>query len=87
MIMVTRYDSYEFLIMPFDLTNTSATFCRLMNDILYDFHYKIVIAYLDDIVVYSESLGDNVVYLRAVFHKLREYELYVKKEKCEFCGE
>lgn len=34
---VIRYGSYDFLVMPFDLTNALATFCNLMNDMLYEF--------------------------------------------------
>ena len=82
---VTRYGSYEFLVMPFGLTNAPATFCNLMNDVLYEFLDQFVVVYLDDIVVYSETLVDHVNHLRKVFSKLREYKLYVKKEKCEFC--
>ncbi|KAL0345854.1 UNVERIFIED_CONTAM: Transposon Ty3-I Gag-Pol polyprotein [Sesamum radiatum] len=48
---------------------------------------RFVVVYLDDIVVYLESLTDHLVHLRVVFQKLREYELYAKKEKCEFCCE
>lgn len=33
--VVTRYGSFEFLVMPFCLTNAPATFCNLMNDVLY----------------------------------------------------
>ena len=40
--------------------------------------------YLDDIVIYSGSLEDHLEHLRKVLSKLREYQLYVKKEKCEF---
>ena len=40
--------------------------------------------YLNDIVIYSESLEAHLEYLRKVLSKLREDQLYVKKEKCEF---
>ena len=39
--------------MPFKLTNVSATFCNLMNDVLFDYLDAFVVVYLDDIVVYS----------------------------------
>ncbi|KAL0368286.1 UNVERIFIED_CONTAM: Transposon Tf2-12 polyprotein [Sesamum calycinum] len=84
---VTRYGSFEFLVMPFGLTNAPATFCNLMNDVLYEYLDRFVVVYLDDIVIYSETLNEHVKHLRAVFQKLREYELYAKKEKCEFCCE
>ncbi|KAL0358173.1 UNVERIFIED_CONTAM: Retrovirus-related Pol polyprotein from transposon.6 [Sesamum calycinum] len=73
--------------MPFRLTNAPATFCNLMNDVLYEFLDRFVVVYLDDIVIFSESLNDHLKHLRAVFQKLRKYELYAKKEKCEFCCE
>jgi len=81
---VTRYDSYEFLIMSFNLTNAPTTFCNLMNDVLYDFLNNFVVVYLYDIVVYSRGIKDHVIHLFKVLSRLREYELYVKREKYEF---
>ncbi|KAL0421315.1 UNVERIFIED_CONTAM: Transposon Tf2-11 polyprotein [Sesamum latifolium] len=81
---VTRYGFFKFLVMPFGLTNAPATFCNLMNDVLYEFLDRFIIVYLDNSVIYSESLIYHVRHLRTVFQKLREYELYAKKEKCEF---
>ena len=78
---VTRYGSYEFLVMPVGLTNAPATFCTLMNKI---FHLdRFVVVYLDDIVVaagWKTKKRLLVVRLRV----LRENELYVKKEKSSF---
>nr|CAN63369.1 hypothetical protein VITISV_016446 [Vitis vinifera] len=81
---VTRYDSYEFLVMPFGLTNAPATFCTLMNKIFHPYLDKFVVVYLDDIVIYSNTLKEHVEHLRKVFKILRQIELYVKKEKCSF---
>ncbi|PKI72750.1 hypothetical protein CRG98_006835 [Punica granatum] len=81
---VTRYGSYKFLVMPFGLTNALATFCTLMNKVLHPFLDRFVVVYLDDNVVYSQSLEDHVEHLRQVFEVLRENSLYVKREKCAF---
>lgn len=81
---VTRYGSFEFLVMPFGLTNAPATFCTLMNKIFHPFLDKFVVVYLDDIVVYSDTLEEHVKHLRLVFQALKENQLYVKMEKCSF---
>jgi hypothetical protein len=83
---VTRYGSYKFLVMPFGLTNAPATFCNLMNDVLYEFLDDFVVVYLDDIVVFSRSMNEHVVHLSRVLSRLREHKLFVKREKCEFAS-
>ncbi|WKA05087.1 hypothetical protein VitviT2T_023072 [Vitis vinifera] len=84
---VTRYGSYEFLVMLFGLKNAPATFYNLMNVVLFDYLDAFVVVYLDDIVVYSKTLTEHEKHLRLVFQRLRENRLYVKPEKCEFAQE
>lgn len=50
-ICVTRYGSYEFLVVPFGLTNALATFGNFMSDVLFDFLHSFVVVYLDDMVI------------------------------------
>ncbi|GKE72870.1 putative retrotransposon gag domain, aspartic peptidase domain protein, partial [Tanacetum coccineum] len=64
MTCVTRYGSYEFLFMPFGLTNVPATFCTLMNKLFHPFLDKFVVVYLDDIVVYSHTLKEHFLHLK-----------------------
>ena len=81
---VTRYGAFEFLVMPFGLTNAPATFCTLMNQVFHDFLDKFVVVYIDDIVIYSANLEEHLEHLKLMFARLREHQLYVKQEKCEF---
>ena len=53
---VTRYGFYEFLVMPYELTNAPVTFYILMNKIFRSFLDKFVVIYLDNIIVYSNTL-------------------------------
>ena len=89
----TRYGKYEFLVMPFGLTNAPATFQTLMNSILRPYIDKFVLVYLDDILIYSNSLEEHLQHLRLVFETLRKHKLYARPVKCvfnqptvEFCG-
>lgn len=81
---VTRYDWYEFLVMSFGITNASSTFCNLMNDILFEYLDDFAVVYLDDMIIYRQTLDEHVKHLSVVLSHLREYTLYVKMEKCEF---
>ena len=79
-----RYGAFEFLMMPFELTNAPAMFCTLMNQLFHNYLNKFMVVYLDDIVVYSRTLKEHVKHLRTILTILWENSLYVKKEKYYF---
>jgi hypothetical protein len=62
----TWYESYEYLVMLFRLINTLATFQSLINDTLKGYLDIFYIAYLDDILIYSETLEQHIKYVRKV---------------------
>ena len=69
--------------MPFGLTNAPATFQQLMQSCLGNLHLQNCIIYLDDIIVFSKTLEEHLVRLRAVFEKLKKAELKLKPLKCK----
>jgi hypothetical protein len=83
----TRYGHYEFLVLPFGLTNAPATFMTLMNDIFREYLDKFVIVYLDDILIYSKTKEEHMQHLHKVLNTLREHKLYAKIKKCELVQE
>ena len=78
----TRYGHYEFLVMPFELTNAPAAFMDLMNRVFSPYLDKFVIVLIFDILVYSGSPEEHAEHLRTVLHILRERQLYAKFSKC-----
>lgn len=80
----TSSGHYEWLRMPFGLCNAPATFQRLMNTILAKYVGKICFVYLDDIIIFSSSLQEHIDSLRKIFKTLRDANLKVQLDKCEF---
>lgn len=80
----TRYGYYEFKVLPFRLTNASATFQALMNNIFRSFLDEFVVVYLDNILVYSRNQEEHLKHLRKVLTVLEEHKLYGNLSKYKF---
>lgn len=65
-ICMTRYGSYKLLVMHFGFTNTPTIFCTLINKKLQLFLDKFVMVYIDNIVVYKNSLEKHTKHLQEV---------------------
>ena len=53
---ITQYGTFKWLLLPLGLTNAPATFQKLMNSVFSDMLDERLLVYLDDLLVYSESL-------------------------------
>jgi len=80
----SRYGHYEFLVMPFGVTNALAIFMDYMNRIFRTFLDKFVVVFIDDILIYSRTRKEHAEHLRTVLNILREKHLYAKLSKCDF---
>jgi hypothetical protein len=75
---------YEYTVMSFGLTNALAYFMYLMNKAFMEYLDKVVVVFINDILIYSRSEEEHEEHLRLVLQKLREHRLYAKLSKCEF---
>lgn len=70
--------------MPFGLSNSPSVFQAFVNEIFRDMLNLRVIVYIDDILIYSDTLEAHVRDVRVVLQRLIDNQLYAKVQKCEF---
>ena len=75
---------FEWLVLPFGLTNAPATFMRVMNDVFNPFIDDFVIVYLDDILIFSRTREEHFQNVRNILSVLHREKFFVKLSKCEF---
>jgi hypothetical protein len=79
----TRYGHFEFLVLPFGLTNAPGTFMHLMHETFRQFLDDFVLVFLDDILIFSKTLEEHERHVQQVLGVLRKEKLYAKESKCE----
>ena len=80
----TRYGHYEYLVMPFRLTNAPATCQALINNVIRAHLDQTAIAYLDNILVYSNTQQEYTKHVKDVLRCLQKAGLKLNPKKCEF---
>ena len=79
-----HYRHFEFTVMPFELTNAPTAFMDLMHKVFKSYLDQFFLAFVDDILIYSQSEWEHEYHLRIVLQLLRDHQLYGKFSKCEF---
>ena len=69
----TRYGHYDFVVVPFGLTNALATFTCLRNNVLRPYLHKFVIVFIDHILIYSKNEEEHAEYQASMLRLLREH--------------
>jgi hypothetical protein len=80
----TWYGLYKFVVVSFGLTNAPTYFMNLMNKVFMEELGRFVVVFIDDILIYSETMEEHEEHLRIVLERLRQQKLYAKFSKCEF---
>ena len=78
---------FEFNVTPYGLCNAGAFYQRMIDIILSGLPTDRVLAYMDDLSIFSPNMEEHVVSLRAVFDRLRKAGVTLKLEKCVFACE
>ena len=80
----THYDLYKYLVMLFELFNVSVSFQNYINDILQDYLDVFCTAYIDNILIYSDTLKEHRQHVQQILQKLQRAGLQLDIDKCEF---
>jgi hypothetical protein len=71
-------------VVSFGLMNAPAYFMYLMNKVFMEYQDKVIVVFVDDILIFSKTKEEHETHLRLVLEKLRAHQLYAKFSKCEF---
>lgn len=80
----TRSKFWRWKVLPMGIMNSPSAFQRAMDQVLGALKWKCVMCYVDDLIIYSNTLEEHVEHIRQVLEKLSTFGVFVKLAKCQF---
>ena len=80
----THSGHYDWVVLPFGLTNAPATFQNLMNDVFRPHLRNFILVFFDDILIYSKTWREHMEHLSLALKLLRDNTLVLNRKKCSF---
>ena len=81
---ITPWGTYCYTLMPFGLKNAGATYQKAAIAIFHDMIHKEVEVYVDDMIIKSRDREGHIPALRALFDRLKQYQMRLNPQKCVF---
>lgn len=80
----TRSKFWRWKVLPMGIMNSPSAFQRAMDQVLGELKWKCVMCYVDDLIIFSETLEDHLKHIRQVLQKLKDFGICAKLSKCQF---
>ncbi len=78
------FDHYQYRKIFFELANSSITFQIYINQIMHLYLDIFVLIYINDILIFSQSMKKHVEQVKLVLKQLKKFSFFVKFSKCSF---
>ena len=83
-VFYTYYDHFKYIVMSFNLTNTSAIFQSYINMALWGLLNVFYKVYFNDILIFLKNKNEHVTHIKEILKRLYQFQLYAKLSKCNF---
>lgn len=83
----SKYGRFEYLVMSMGLSNAPATFQSLMNRFILDCIHRFLLVYIDNILIYNNTIEEHVEHMTLGLSRLKKHKLYASPKKCAFMKE